>query len=132
MDCMQQPCLINKWTVCITIVSDISSSPKLKSQKIAEVKQIIAAWALTELKKKRRKMGRGATCNRWKVKQCVYYGLFLKLWGEIKQNFSITVRYIYIYIYIYIYMDSFEEMYVPIKHSLHKEDANMRKCILDR
>jgi len=45
-------------------VSDISSSPKLKSQKIAEVKQIIAAWALTELKKKRRKMGRGATCNR--------------------------------------------------------------------
>jgi len=34
--------------------------------------------------------------------------------------------------YCKIYMDSFKEMCVPIKYSLQKEDANMRKCIPHR
>jgi hypothetical protein len=39
--------------------------------------------------------GGGATCNRWQMKQSVHYGLFLKLWREIKQNFPITVWYMW-------------------------------------
>jgi hypothetical protein len=54
----------DKWLVSsaykksVTMVSD-TSSPKMNLQKIAQVKQIIAAWGLTGLKKKRRKMGWG-------------------------------------------------------------------------